>query len=147
MARQSDWSKTLTISAPGVRVSLAPSIAELWLKWTSTVPCMMWEPLYATWVIWCAQVGAVTVTLLPDTSHPIYVIRCTRPTFARLCSMVAKRGDQRNSNCGGSASLTAPCPVGSVASKAETKHPRLHTEDITSVLRCRRLRWYGIWSS
>ena len=54
----------------GVRVSLGPSMAELWLKWMSTAPCLMWKPLAATLVICCAPVGAVAVSLLPDAVWP-----------------------------------------------------------------------------
>ena len=41
-----------TISAAGVRVSLSPWMAELWLKWMSTAPYLMWKTLSATWVIY-----------------------------------------------------------------------------------------------
>ena len=66
VAYLSDWSKTQTISAPGVRVSLGPLMAELWLKWMSMAPSLMLKPLSATLVICCTQVGAATVPLLPD---------------------------------------------------------------------------------
>ena len=119
-------------------------MAEPWLKWMSMAPCLMWEPLSANWVIFSPPVGAVTVPLLPDvvwpgessgisclswppdTSHPGYMARCTRPALARLYLMVAKCGDQRNTNCGSSAAMTVPWLVGSVASKTETKHAQLH---------------------
>ena len=90
-------------------------------------------------VICCAPVGAVTtVPLLPnavwlgessrnsclswplDTSHPEYM------AFVWLCSMVAKRGDQRNPRCGSSATMTVPWSIGFMSSKTETKHPQLH---------------------
>ena len=63
-----------------------------------------------------------------QTPHPgyMYVARCTRPAFTQLCSMVAKRGDQKVTNCGSSAAMTMPWPFGSVASKTGTKHPQLH---------------------
>ena len=41
-----------------------PSMAELWLKWNLTAPCLMRKPLSATLVICCVLVGAVTVPLL-----------------------------------------------------------------------------------
>ena len=58
----------------------------------STAPCLMWKPLSAILAICYALVGAVTVSYPPDTSHPGYVARCTQPTFAQLCCMVAKVG-------------------------------------------------------
>ena len=58
------------ISALGVRVSLGPSMTNLWLKWMSTAPCLMWKPPSTTLVICCAPVGAVTVPLLPDAVWP-----------------------------------------------------------------------------
>ena len=44
----SDWLPTETMSTPDVRVSFGPLMAELWLKWMSTAPCLMWKPLSAT---------------------------------------------------------------------------------------------------
>ena len=35
------------MSNPDVRASLGPLMAELWLKWMSTAPCLMWKPLSA----------------------------------------------------------------------------------------------------
>ena len=59
--------------------------------------------------------------LLPvlTTRHlsPGYVPRCARPSLARLCSMVVRRGNQRNPNLGGSAQMTVPWSVGFVASR------------------------------
>ena len=66
VAPLSNWLPTQTISAPGVRVSLGPFMAQLWLKWLSTAPHFMWKPPSATKVIFWALVGAVTVPLLPD---------------------------------------------------------------------------------
>ena len=44
--------------------------------------------------------------------------------FLQLCSLVAKRGNERKSNCSRSAAMTVPLSVGFVASKKETKHPQ-----------------------
>ena len=49
---------------------LSPLTAELWLKWMSTAPCLMWRPLSATSVAYCTLVGAVTVPLPPDVAWP-----------------------------------------------------------------------------
>ena len=143
-------------------VSLGPSVAELWLKRMSTAPCLMWKPLSASLVICYAPVGAVTVSLLPDavpressrnsclsqppdTSYPGCVARCTRPALARLCSMVAKHGDQRNPSRGGCTAMIRW--ICSIKDRDETTSASLlqkfGIEDITSFLRCRRLRWYG----
>ena len=70
VASLSDWRPTQTMSAPGVRASLGLLMAELWLRWISTAPCLMWKPLSATEVICYAPVGAVTVPLLPDVVWP-----------------------------------------------------------------------------
>ena len=43
-----DWWLIQTMSAPGVMARLGPSMAELWLKWMSTAPRLMWKPLSAT---------------------------------------------------------------------------------------------------
>ena len=137
-------------------------MTELWQKRMSTAPCLMWKPLSASLVICYAPVGAVTVPLLPDavpressrnsclpqppdTSYPGCVARCTRPALARFCSMVAKRGDQRNPSRGGyTAMIRWIC---SIKDRDKTTSASLlqkfGIEDITSFLRCRRLGWYG----
>ena len=78
------------------------------------------------------------------------MVRCMRPAFARLCSMVATRGDQRNTECSGSTLMNMPWSFGAVTLKIWTKHPQLHwvlqkldIKDITSVLRWRHLSWHG----
>ena len=53
-------SLTKAMSIQGVGVSLCQSMAQLWLKWMSTAPCLMWKPLSAAYVVCCALVGAVT---------------------------------------------------------------------------------------
>ena len=135
-------------------------MAEPWLKWMSTAPCLMRKPLPATWAIccdraiavWCCVAWGKFGKLLPILTirhiYSAYVARCTWPAFAQLCSMAAKCGDQRNPNFGGSDAMTVPWSVGSVASKTETKKSasilmKLGIKDITSLLRCQRLRWYS----
>ena len=66
------------------------------------------------------------LSLPPNTTHLDNVARCTRPAFARLCSMVEKRGYQITPNCTDSGTVTEPWSVGSVASKTQTDHPQLH---------------------
>ena len=41
----SEWLLTQTMYTPGVMLRLGPSIAEVWLKWMSTAPRLMWMPL------------------------------------------------------------------------------------------------------
>ena len=43
---------------------------QVWPKWMSMAPCLMWRPLSATWVTCYAQVGAATVQLLSDVAWP-----------------------------------------------------------------------------
>ena len=54
------------------------------------------------------------------------MVRCLWPAFAWLCSMVEKRGNQKNTSFGSSTAMTAPWSVGSVAWKTEMKHSQLH---------------------
>ena len=73
---------------------------------------------------------------------------CTRPAFAWLCSMVAKRGEQITPNCSSSTAMIVPWSVGSVASKTDeilsaSLLQKLGVKDVTSILRYRQLRWYG----
>ena len=65
-----DWWPTQSMSAAGVMVRLGPSAADLWLKWVSIAPDLMWRPPSATWVTCCAPVGVVAVTLPPDVAWP-----------------------------------------------------------------------------
>ena len=48
VATLSEWWPTQTMSV--LRARLGPSMEELWLKWVSTVPCLMWKPLSDTYV-------------------------------------------------------------------------------------------------
>ena len=144
------------ISALGVRMSLGPSMAKLWLKRMSTAPCLMWKPISATLLICCAVEGAMTVPLLPDvvwpgessgnpslslppvTSHPRYVARYMWPAFTRLCFMIAKRGHQRNPSCGNDRAMIGwICGIKDRDETPSASLPqKLDMEDITSVLRC-----------
>ena len=65
-----DWWPTQYMFAAVVMVRLGQSIAEPWLKWMSTAPCLMWRPPSATWVTCCALVGAVTVPKPSDVAWP-----------------------------------------------------------------------------
>ena len=56
----------------------------------------------------------------------VFRARCTKPAFARICSTLAKRGDQITTNCSGSAAMTVPWSAGTVASKTETKQLKFH---------------------
>ena len=63
VASLNNWSQAQTMSAAGVMARLGPPIAELWMKWMSTAPCLMY--------LFCrAVVEAVTVPLLPDIVWP-----------------------------------------------------------------------------
>ena len=77
--------------------------------------------------------------------YPGYTARCTRPAFTRLCSMVAKCGHQITMNCSCSATMT--CWICGIRDRDETpsasRIQKFGIEVITSVLRCRRLRYYG----
>ena len=69
-----------------------------------------------------------------------------RLAFAWLSSMVLKPEDQITPNCSGSATMTVSWAGGSVASNetpSASLLQKLGIEDITPVLRCRWLRWYG----
>ena len=70
VASLEDWWPTQSMSAAGVMVRLGPSAADLWLKWVSMAPDLMWRPPSATWVTCCAPVGVVAVTLPPDVAWP-----------------------------------------------------------------------------
>ena len=155
----SDWWLIQTMSAPGVMAQLGLSVAELWLKWVSMAPWLMWGPLSATCVICCTRVGAATVTLLllcgVGKLRKLFPVLTTRHLSSRIPGKVYEAcvrsamllgRDQITLNYSGSAIMTIPLSAGSVALNTGTKHPQIHKlgmEDIVSVLRCRQLIWYG----
>ena len=138
-------------------------VRQLQEKYSATLLCLCrpWEGLRS-----CAKEGPMVALLPdavwpgessgnsclskpPDTSHPGYVARCTRPAFVQLCSMVAKLGDQRDPPelwlrqndhviihwiCGNKDRDETP---------STSLQQKLDIKDITLVLRCQQLRWYG----
>ena len=144
------WSKTQTVSALVLRMSLGPAMAELWLKWKSMAPCLMWKPLSATLVICCVPVGVVTVPLLPDAVWPgksvqsgnVYVA-CSAMLHGRE-TWVPTEPELRQLRHNARAMTRWICGI---KDRDETSSAsllqKLDIEDIMSVVRCRRLRWYG----
>ena len=92
----SHWWPTQTMSAADVMVRLGPSMAELWLKWMSMPPCLMWGLLSATEVTCCAPVGVAIVPLLPDVTWPgescrkFLPVLTTRHLSPKVCGNVFK---------------------------------------------------------
>ena len=128
----------------------------------------MWKPLSATWVICSALVGAVTAPLLPDaewpeessgnsclskpqgTSHTGYFPRSTHEACVRSAMLLGSETwgpmelELRRLRRNDRAMILLTCGI-----KDRDEAPsaslllKLGIEGITSVLRCRRLRWYG----
>ena len=59
-----------TTSAPGVKSSHGPLMAEHWPNWISQAPSLMWKTLSAIWMTCSALVGTVTVPLAADSVWP-----------------------------------------------------------------------------
>ena len=86
------------------------------------------------WGLWqrhCCQIlcgladGPALTSKYPSPWISSRQTRCTRPAFARLCSTVAKHGDQITLNCSDSAAMAVPWSTGSVALNTKMKHPHL----------------------
>ena len=117
------------------------SVAELWLKWMSMAPWLMWRPPSATWMTCCALVGAMTVLLPPEVAQPVESSenfcpssdtshqRCESKCTTLVCSAMLYDSEtwrQTPLTCSGSATMTMSWAIGSVAPETETKHPQLH---------------------
>ena len=86
---------------------------------------------------------------LQSTSLSRHSSRCSQLVFGQLCSMAVRPGPQMPSIYNGFAEMTVPWSGGSAVQSWKMRFPRrvlhqkLDVDDITAVLRTRRLRWYG----
>ena len=135
-------------------------MAKLWLKWMPTAPGLMPKPLSATFVIHCAPVGAVTVPLLPETlACPNLQTPLAQDLWqgVHVCGLCLLSCVPWLQNVG---TIEAPelqqlccnhhamiCWIWGIKDRDETPSTsliqKLDTKHITSLLCCRRLRWYG----